>query len=152
MTVAFLTLVIATSIIVGWLAYEVFRLKARVETVPEEGGVFEALRRLDVDLAQVEEVVEDLHPRFLEVERRLPTAVQHTAVVSYDAFGDVGGRLSRSIALLNQGGDGIVLSLLVGRQDTRFFTKEVRGGRGTEPLSPEESQAVARALSGTMPP
>ncbi len=82
------------------------------------------------------------------VEKRLPRAISHTGVVSYDAFGDITGNLSRSIALLDQQANGVVISLLVGRNETRFFTKQVRDGVGAEPLSPEEDDAVARALAG----
>jgi hypothetical protein len=80
------------------------------------------------------------------LEQRVPHAVSHTGVVAYDAFGDISGNQSRSIALLNDKGDGFVLSILVGRDETRFFTKQVSGGAGAEPLSPEEESAVARAM------
>ena len=66
----------------------------------------------------------------------------------YDAFGDIAGNLSRSIALLDATGDGLVISLLVGRSETLFYTKQVRGRRGLEELSPEEAEAVDRAMQG----
>ena len=75
----------------------------------------------------------------------MPLAISHTGVVAYDAFGDIAGHLSRSIALVNDEGDGVVISLLVARSETLFFTKEVRAGRGVEVLSPEEERALARA-------
>jgi hypothetical protein len=84
------------------------------------------------------------------VEGRLPFAIQHTAVLSFDAYEDVGGSLSRCLALLDEHGSGIVVTLLVSRQETRWFTKEVDRGRGVEELAPEEAEAVRRALD-TMP-
>ena len=54
--------------------------------------------------------------------------------------------LSRSIALLSENGDGVVLSILVSREEILFFTKEIRGGVGSEQLSPEEDSAVSRAM------
>ena len=68
-----------------------------------------------------------------------------------DAFGDIAGNMSRSVALLSIEGDGIVISILVGRLDVRVFTKEVRGFEGVEELSPEEKAAVARAGGGNLP-
>lgn len=143
-TAAIVIAVIALVLVLA-LGFEVLHLRRRVSVVPEEGGVYEALRRLDEDLAAVESVVSDLVPRLESVETRLPFAIRHVAVVAYDAFGDVTGRLSRSIALLNEKGDGVVISLLVSRDETRWFTKMVRGGSGAERLSPEEQAAVDRA-------
>ncbi len=68
-------------------------------------------------------------------------------MVSFDAFGDITGNLSRAIALLDRVGDGMVLTVLVGRGETLFFAKQVRGGRGAEKLSPEEHAAIDRALA-----
>lgn len=149
------TILVLSALLAGgvlWLAVEVLRLRRRVDAVPADGGVFEALRLLDTDLGRVEGVVADMLPRFEEVERLFPEAIRYTGVVAFDAYGDVAGDLSRAIALLNGAGNGIVVTLLVGRNDTRWFTKQVRAGRGSERLSPEEELAVRRALSGTMPP
>ena len=123
-------------------------LQHRVDLVPEEGGVFEALRRLDEDLSSAEEAVAALRPVVQSLHERMPGALRHAAVVTYDATGDLAGNLSRSIALLNERGDGLVLTLLTRRSESLFFTKMVRAGRGAEPLSPEEQEVVARALGG----
>ena len=72
--------------------------------------------------------------------------MSRTGVVSYDAFGDISGNLSRSIALLNGVGDGVVISLLVGRSETLFYVKQIREGKGSEPLSPEEQEAIASSV------
>lgn len=150
MTIAVILLVISVTALVAWLAYELLKLRKIIAAVPEDGGVFESLRRLDEDLAAVERQLQSLGPRVLSLEGKLPDAISHTAVVTYDAYGNITGRLSRSIALLNQRGDGLVLSLLVGRDDTLWFTKEIRHGKGTQELSPEEQEAVRRAI-GTLP-
>ena len=80
------------------------------------------------------------------LEGRLPYAISYVGVVAYNAFGNIAGQQSRSIALLNQRGDGIVITLLASREETLFFTKQVAEGTGTEALSPEEATAVDRAL------
>jgi hypothetical protein len=128
------------------LAAAVHRLQRQVSVVPEDGGVFEALRRLDTDLAGAEEAIAALRPVVQSLHERLPGALRHAAVVAYDATGDLAGNLSRSIALLNERGDGLVLTLLTRRSESLFYTKMVRGGRGVEPLSPEEQEVVSRAL------
>ena len=140
--------VIVLAAIIIWLVYQLIRLKRRVDLVPEEGGVFETLQGLDTDLASVEEVVADLGPRVESLERRIPLALSRTGVVVYDAFDDIAGNLSRSIALLNERGDGVVISMLVGRAEARFFTKVVERGAGREILSPEEEAAIRQAMAG----
>jgi hypothetical protein len=128
------------------LSVAVHRLQRRVSVLPEDGGVLEALRRLDTDLAGAEEAIAALRPVVQSLHERLPGALRHAAVVAYDATGDLAGNLSRSIALLNERGDGLVLTLLTRRSESLFYTKMVRAGRGTEPLSPEEQEVVSRAL------
>ena len=73
-------------------------------------------------------------------------SLRHVAVVRYDAFGDMGGRLSFSAAILDDAGDGLVISAIHGRTETRTYAKGVRGGSSDQPLSPEEEQAIRFAL------
>jgi hypothetical protein len=70
------------------------------------------------------------------------------SVVRYDAFGDMGGRLSFSAAMLDDGGDGLVLTAIHGRSETRSYIKGVKGGSSEASLSPEELQAISYALKG----
>jgi hypothetical protein len=74
-----------------------------------------------------------------------PRALRHVAVVRYDAFGDMGGRLSFSAALLDDQGDGLVLSSINGRSETRTYAKALVGGQSEHTLSPEEQDAIAAA-------
>jgi hypothetical protein len=144
-TVASFLAALALVISLG-LAMQVAGLRRRLAAVPKDGNVIDLMRNIDHDLGEVEKQVANLGPRLFAVEQKLPLAVSYTGVVTYDAFGDIGGKLSRSIALLDSNGDGLVISLLVGRNETLFFTKEVRSGSGTERLSPEEGAAIARAM------
>ena len=75
----------------------------------------------------------------------LGQALRHVAVVRYDAFGDMGGRLSFSAALLDDQGDGLVLSSINGRSETRTYAKSLVGGESEHTLSPEEQDAIAAA-------
>jgi hypothetical protein len=69
----------------------------------------------------------------------------------YDAFDDAGGQLSYSAAFLDEAGDGVVLSTLNGRAETRSYAKPVRGGRSEHHLSDEERAAIAMAMGATNP-
>jgi hypothetical protein len=72
-------------------------------------------------------------------------ALRHLAVVRYDAFGDMGGRLSWSMALLDEDGDGMVLTAIHGRSDARTYAKDIASWAGATPLSPEEEEALTLA-------
>ena len=72
-------------------------------------------------------------------------ALRHLAVVRYDAFGDMGGHLSWSVAILDQAGHGIVLTSIAGRSDSRTYAKSVSAWTSDQQLSPEEAEAIASA-------
>ena len=78
-----------------------------------------------------------------------PRALRDLAIVRYDALNEMTGQLSFSLALLNTAGDGVVLSSINGRSETRTYAKVVLGGAATQKLSPEEEQAVRTARLGT---
>lgn len=79
----------------------------------------------------------------IEVTRgELKDVLQHLAVVRYDAFGDTGGKLSWSMALLNDNGDGVVLTSINSRADARTYAKEIRAFTSESKLSPEEEEAI----------
>ncbi len=146
-TIALAVAIIAL-VLSAWLMTQVVALKRRLSAVPRDGDVVGLLQEIDQDLSTVEKVVTELQPRLEEVEAALPEAVCFIGVVNYDAFGDITGNQSRSVALLDRQGSGLVLSILVGRHQTLFYTKQVRHRRGVEELSPEEHSAIARAMAG----
>ncbi|MEU4604962.1 DUF4446 family protein [Kribbella sp. NPDC023972] len=79
----------------------------------------------------------------IEVTRgELRETLQHLAVVRYDAFGDTGGKLSWSMALLDDNGDGVVLTSINSRTDARTYAKEIRAFASEAKLSPEEDEAI----------
>ena len=78
-----------------------------------------------------------------------PRALRDVAIVRYDALSEMSGQLSFSLALLNAQGDGVVVSSINGRAETRTYAKPVRAGKGEQELSPEEAQAVRSARLGT---
>lgn len=81
-----------------------------------------------------------------------PRALRDLAIVRYDALNEMSGQLSFSVAFLNAAGDGVVISSINGRSETRTYAKVVLGGNGTQELSPEEEQAVRSARLGVSLP
>ncbi|MBA2532999.1 MAG: DUF4446 family protein [Nocardioidaceae bacterium] len=95
-----------------------------------------------------EPVPPDLEALRDEVVRLRADAVEtlrHLTVVRYDAFGDMGGHLSWSLALLDDGGNGVVLTSIHGRSDARTYAKNVTGWSCDAQLSPEEAEAIGYA-------
>ena len=72
--------------------------------------------------------------------------LRNVALVRYDAFTGVAGRMSFSLALLDEQGDGVTISAIAGQSDTRVYAKGIAGGKGEHELSPEEQQAITSAL------
>lgn len=85
-----------------------------------------------------------------ELRDLLRSSVSRVGTVRYDAFEDLGGRLSFSSALLDEHGDGLVITAINGRTDTRTYVKPVTGGTSKHNLSGEETEAIdqARAMAG----
>jgi hypothetical protein len=100
------------------------------------GKIEELARRLDA--------LNKLHHELEEITHR---TIQKVGVVRYNPFADAGGDQSFAIALLDSLGNGIVVSSLHSRSDTRVFAKPVQGGRSKYPLSDEEQDAIGRALA-----
>jgi hypothetical protein len=99
-------------------------------------------------LAQyVEDFGTRLGHRMDHAETRLDGAVTHRALVRYDAYGEMSGRQSTSIALLDASQSGIVLSSIHHRDTARMYAKQIRNGQPELELSPEESEAVRLALA-----
>lgn len=108
---------------------------------------------VDVVAAKVSQVqglradVEGLRTDVGVLRAEVRDALRHVAVVRYDAFGDMGGRLSFSAAVLDDNGDGFVLTSIHGRTETRVYLKGVAKA-AAEQVSPEEIQAISHAAKG----
>lgn len=108
---------------------------------------------LDAIAAELEKVdrlgerVDALNALQRDLERTGQRAVQRVGVVRFNPFTDTGGDQSFAIALLDALGNGLVVSSLHGRADTRVFAKQVRGGRSKHQLSTEEEEAIRQALT-----
>lgn len=98
--------------------------------------------------------IDDLHRAVDEVaaglsriDKRVDGCLSHTSIVRYDAYEDAGGHQSASLAFLDAARSGVVVSAIQGRDYARIYVKELDRGRASVALSPEEQQAVDRAMT-----
>lgn len=97
------------------------------------------------DLTQIRAELARARDDLAVTRSELAGALRHVAVVRYDAFRELGGRLSFSAALLDDRGDGLVLSSICGRSDARTYAKGIADGESEHELSPEEREAIDHA-------
>jgi hypothetical protein len=95
--------------------------------------------------------VDQLTSRATVLEAVQKRAVQKTGLVRYNPFEDTGGNQSFAVALLDANGDGVVVSSLHARQNTRVYAKAIIGGRSEAALSDEESEALRNAMAQGSP-
>jgi hypothetical protein len=111
--------------------------------------------RLETGFTDLREWVEDAlagsEQRMNTAEQRIDGCIAYRALVRYDAYGELSGRQSSSLALLDAAGDGVVLSCITHRDTARLYTKAVHAGHGEHELSPEENEAIRLALAGETP-
>jgi len=105
----------------------------------------DVVARTRAEFGQLHGDVVTLAEDLARTRRDLSQALRHVSVVRYDAFGDLGGRFSFSAALLDDSGDGLILTSIHGRSETRTYVKGITQGRSDIDLSPEERKAMELA-------
>ena len=140
-------------LLAAYLALRVRRLRQAQTAVLGENGQRDLVahaERLETGFGQlrdwVEETMERIGQRMDYTEHRLDGCVAHTSIVRYDAYNELSGQQSSSIALLDARRTGVVLSSIVHRDQARVYVKRVHEGESEIALSPEEQQAVDTAL------
>lgn len=140
----------ATATFAAWTSNLRFRRLRRdcalLQAGAEGSSFIVAAARTASELERLRLDVGRLHQEFDGFRNCIDESIRRVAVHRYDAFGEMGGRLSWSVALLDDNGDGLVLSTLVGRATSRSYAKPVRGGNPDSTMSPEETQVVQAAL------
>lgn len=121
-------------------AYRVFSMGSRDDVLTLLQRHIEEVRGLRRDVAGVRQYGDDLRDL-------IRSTVSRVGTVRYDAFDDMGGRLSFSTALLDEHGDGVVITSINGRTETRTYAKAISQGRSRHNLSDEEVAAIERAVS-----
>jgi hypothetical protein len=133
----------------AWLAWVKVRRLREGQRLLLAGG-----RKDIVDFAvSLQGRIDDLHGAVDEiaaglarVDHRVDGAVVNTSIVRYDAYEDTGGHQSASVALLDAARTGVVVTAIQGRDYARLYMKELDHGRASVALSPEEEEAVRRAM------
>jgi len=120
-------------------AYELLQVAEGRETIVDVMG------RTMHEFGELRDEVLSLETQLAATRRDLSMALRHVSVVRYDAFGDMGGRFSFSAALLDDMGDGLVITSIHARSETRTYLKGLQAGDSDITLSPEEQQAVRLA-------
>ena len=92
--------------------------------------------------------VDEIAAGLVRVDRRVDRSVTNTSIVRYDAYEDTGGHQSASLAVLDSARTGVVVTAIQGRDYARIYVKELDRGRAPVALSPEEQEAVERAMAG----
>jgi hypothetical protein len=101
---------------------------------------------LQARIDDLHRAVDEVAAGLARVDRRIDATVTNTAIVRYDAYEDTGGHQSASLALLDSARTGLVLTAIQGRDYARIYMKELERGRPSVTLSPEEQEAVERAM------
>jgi hypothetical protein len=101
---------------------------------------------LQARIDDLHRAVDEVAGGLARVDRRIDATVANTAIVRYDAYEDTGGHQSASLAMLDSGRTGLVVTAIQGRDYARIYMKELERGRASVALSPEEQEAVERAM------
>ncbi len=152
LVVALVAAVIVLAVWVAWLQRSEALLRRRLRRVlpeGESGGIDEILDRQLTSIDSLTGRVDALNKLHHELEDLSQRTIQKVGVIRYNPFADTGGDQSFAIALLDSLGNGVVLSSLHSRTDTRVFAKPVHSGRSKYQLSDEEQDAIKKALAPT---
>jgi hypothetical protein len=99
----------------------------------------------------VEETARGIELRMGTAEQRIDGCVAYTSLVRYDAYGEMSGRQSSSMALLDSSRSGVVVSSILHRDQARVYVKQLHNGESELELSPEELEAIEAAMTGSRP-
>jgi hypothetical protein len=142
--------VAAAAVVVAVLAWAKLRAVRASQLVLLGGGKADLVDfavSLQGRIDDLHRAVDEIASGLSRVDRRVDTAVTKTSLVRYDAYEGAGGHQSASIALLDAARTGVVVSAIQGRDYARIYVKELERGRPSVALSPEEQEAVERAMS-----
>ena len=140
---------VASLVVLVLVARDVRKLRAAQSVLL--GGAQRDLADFAVSLQtrvdDLHRAVDEVAAAIARVDRRTDATLSRSSVVRYDAYEGAGGRQSASVALLDSNRSGVVLSAIQGRDYARVYVKELEQGKAVIALSPEEEEAVNRAMS-----
>ena len=132
-----------------WIWLRVRRLKVGQEVLlgGGKGDLVEFAVSLQGRIDDLHRAVDEVAAGLVRVDRRADESVRNVSIVRYDAYEDTGGHQSASLAVLDSGRTGVVVTAIQGRDYARIYMKELDHGKASVALSPEEAEAVERAMS-----
>jgi len=130
-------------ILVVWIIR--FEIKFKRLTAGKSGNLEESITHIKNNQKEAEGFMNEMEKYLTDVEKRLQRSVQAVETVRFNAFDGVGANQSFATALINQHGDGVVISSLYGRERTSVFSKPIKKHDSEHGLSDEEKEAVKRA-------
>jgi HAMP domain-containing protein len=132
-----------------WIWIRVRKLRAAQSTLLGEGksDLVDFAVSLQGRIDDLHRAVDEVAAGLVRVDRRVDESVRNVSIVRYDAYEDTGGHQSASLAVLDSQRTGVVVTAIQGRDYARIYMKELERGRPSVALSPEEADAVERAMS-----
>ncbi len=134
----------------GFLLMKLARLRRDQKVVLGDAGVRDIIahsRELNESVDALDEKLRRVAGSLDQTGRRVDQCLAFHSVIRYDAYRDLSGMQSSSVALLDTGFSGVIISAIQSRGDARIYVKEVRHGDSKEKLSPEEIQVLKEAMS-----
>ncbi len=133
--------------VAAWLKLRRVRSSQHVLLGGGKGDLVDFAVSLQGRIDDLHRAVDEIAAGLSRVDRRVDDCVSKTSIVRYDAYDDKAGQSSATVALLNASRTGIVVSAIQGRDYARIYMKELDRGRPSVALSPEELEAVERAMA-----
>src|SRR5437868_14616576 len=131
----------------AWLALRRVRASQLVLLGGGKSDLVDFAVSLQARIDDLHRAVDEVAAGLVRVDRRIDESVRNTSIVRYDAYENTGGHQSASLAVLDSERTGVVVSAIQGRDYARIYMKELERGRPSVALSPEEAEAVERAMS-----
>ena len=146
---AALVVAIGSAAVALWARLSLGRVRAAQKVLlgGERSDLVDFAVSLQARIDDLHRAVDEVAAGLSRVDRRFDRALARTAIVRYDAFQGTGGQQSASVAFLDGSRSGVVISAVQGRDYARIYVKELEQGRAPIALSPEELEAVERAMA-----
>jgi hypothetical protein len=133
--------------VAAWLKLRLVRESQQVMLGGGKNDLVDFAVSLQGRIDDLRRAVDEVSAGLTRVDRRVDESIAKTSIVRYDAYEGTGGHQSASVAMLDGARSGIVMSAIQGRDYARIYVKELDHGRASIALSPEEEEAVNRAMS-----
>ncbi len=152
LTISFIfaiALAVLALLLAGYLLLKLARLRRGQQVVLGDASIRDIIAHsceLQDNVDALGEKLRGLAGRLEQSERRVDECLMFRSVTRYDAYRDLSGMQSSSVALIDAGFSGIIVSAIQSREDARIYVKEVRRGESKEKLSPEEIQVLKEAM------